>query len=207
MPKDIRMDVRVRNNLILLKMEGAGITNVAELCRQMAAKFGYTSVHGPQVGVGRLINMRDPARLKDGSWCALAVDLAYFFRCLPEDLFSDFQQEQALEKNRASAEIGFAEFQQIAAAHQTPEIAFQKTELYEAVQRALGTLTAREERVLRLRFGFLEEGMSLEEVGMQLGVTWLRVRQIEAKALRKLKHPSRSFLLRQLLDDGVLENT
>ena len=65
----------------------------------------------------------------------------------------------------------------------------------------LDTLTPRERRVLRLRFG-LEDGRSrtLEEVGKEFDVTRERIRQIEAKALRKLRHPSRSRKLRDYLD-------
>ena len=65
----------------------------------------------------------------------------------------------------------------------------------------LKTLTPREEKVLRLRFG-LEDGRprTLEEVGKEFNVTRERIRQIEAKALRKLRHPSRSKKLRDFLD-------
>ena len=67
--------------------------------------------------------------------------------------------------------------------------------------RALASLTPREERVLRMRFGLgLNTDHTLEEVGLQFSVTRERIRQIEAKALRKLKHPSRSRLLRSFLD-------
>ncbi|MDP3046212.1 MAG: RNA polymerase sigma factor RpoD [Chloroflexota bacterium] len=73
--------------------------------------------------------------------------------------------------------------------------------LKEQVESVLGSLTARERRVLQLRFG-LEDGRArtLEEVGKEFGVTRERIRQIEAKALRKLRHPSRSKKLKDYLD-------
>ncbi|HIN30716.1 TPA: RNA polymerase sigma factor RpoD [Candidatus Poribacteria bacterium] len=73
--------------------------------------------------------------------------------------------------------------------------------LKEKVNEVLDTLTARERRVIILRFG-IEDGCpcTLEEVGMEFSVTRERVRQIEAKALRKLRHPTRSYWLRGLLD-------
>lgn len=73
--------------------------------------------------------------------------------------------------------------------------------LKEQLSEVLGTLTEREEKVLRLRFG-LEDGRqrTLEEVGQEFQVTRERIRQIEAKALRKLRHPSRSKKLRDFLD-------
>jgi RNA polymerase primary sigma factor len=74
--------------------------------------------------------------------------------------------------------------------------------LREATTRVLSSLTPREERVLRMRFGIgMNTDHTLEEVGQQFNVTRERIRQIEAKALRKLKHPSRSRRLRSFLDD------
>ena len=65
----------------------------------------------------------------------------------------------------------------------------------------LSTLTPREERVLRMRFGVgMNTDHTLEEVGLQFSVTRERIRQIEAKALRKLKHPSRSKQLKSFLE-------
>ncbi|WP_337997576.1 RNA polymerase sigma factor RpoD [Oleispirillum naphthae] len=73
--------------------------------------------------------------------------------------------------------------------------------LRETCTRVLASLTAREERVLRMRFGIgMNTDHTLEEVGQQFSVTRERIRQIEAKALRKLKHPSRSRKLRSFLD-------
>ena len=70
------------------------------------------------------------------------------------------------------------------------------------IAEVLLTLTEREEKVIRLRFG-LEDGKSrtLEEVGQMFGVTRERIRQIEAKALRKLRHPSRSRKLKDYMGD------
>ncbi|MBB2167601.1 RNA polymerase sigma factor RpoD [Gluconacetobacter aggeris] len=78
-----------------------------------------------------------------------------------------------------------------------------QTNLREATTRVLSSLTPREERVLRMRFGIgMNTDHTLEEVGQQFNVTRERIRQIEAKALRKLKHPSRSRKLRSFLDDN-----
>jgi RNA polymerase primary sigma factor len=76
-----------------------------------------------------------------------------------------------------------------------------QSNLREATTRALASLTPREERVLRMRFGIgVNTDHTLEQVGLQFSVTRERIRQIEAKALRKLKHPSRSRVLRSFLD-------
>src|SRR5690606_31427197 len=75
--------------------------------------------------------------------------------------------------------------------------------LREITTRVLATLTPREERVLRMRFGIgMNTDHTLEEVGQQFSVTRERIRQIEAKALRKLKHPSRSRKMRGFLNQN-----
>jgi RNA polymerase primary sigma factor len=77
-----------------------------------------------------------------------------------------------------------------------------QSNLRETTTRVLASLTPREERVLRMRFGIgMNADHTLEEVGQQFGVTRERIRQIEAKAIRKLKHPNRSRQLRSFLDN------
>src|SRR5262249_22812454 len=76
-----------------------------------------------------------------------------------------------------------------------------QSNLRETTTRTLASLT-REERIIRMRFGIgMNKDHTLEEVGHQFSVTRERIRQIEAKALRKLKHPSRSRILRSFLDN------
>ncbi|TLX15789.1 RNA polymerase sigma factor RpoD [Rhizobium sp. MHM7A] len=84
----------------------------------------------------------------------------------------------------------------------SPMEAAVQANLREQTTRVLSTLTPREERVLRMRFGIgMNTDHTLEEVGQQFSVTRERIRQIEAKALRKLKHPTRSRKLRSFLDE------
>ena len=83
----------------------------------------------------------------------------------------------------------------------SPAVQVAYTLLKEQLLDAMKGLTAREEKVLRLRFG-LDDGRqrTLEEVGKEFNVTRERIRQIEAKALRKLRHPSRSKKLKDYID-------
>jgi RNA polymerase primary sigma factor len=77
-----------------------------------------------------------------------------------------------------------------------------QSNLRETTTRVLASLSPREERILRMRFGLgMNSDHTLEEVGQQFSVTRERIRQIEAKAIRKLKHPSRSRVLRTFLDN------
>ena len=80
-----------------------------------------------------------------------------------------------------------------------------QSNLSESTTKILASLTPREERVLRMRFGIgMNTDHTLEEVGLQFSVTRERIRQIEAKALRKLKHPSRSKQLKSFLENNLL---
>ncbi len=199
--KDVRIEIKVRNNLILSKMEEMGILSVAELCRQM----GQPSLQSP---LGELIGMKAAARQpRSGEWTLLALKLAEFFRCMPEDLFSESQQRDKLEKNTVHAEISYAEIVQIASQVPTPQLAVQASNLRRSITQALLSLSSREERILRLRFGFGCEELTLQEVADLLGVNRERIRQIEARALRKLRHPARSKHLRSAgaLDPETLE--
>jgi RNA polymerase primary sigma factor len=76
-----------------------------------------------------------------------------------------------------------------------------QSNLRDTTTRVLASLTPREERIVRMRFGIgISSDHTLEQVGQQFSLTRERIRQIEAKALRKLKHPSRSRVLRSFLD-------
>ena len=82
-----------------------------------------------------------------------------------------------------------------------------QSNLSESTTKILASLTPREERVLRMRFGIgMNTDHTLEEVGLQFSVTRERIRQIEAKALRKLKHPSRSKQLKSFLEKKYIFN-
>src|SRR5262249_41586750 len=101
------------------------------------------------------------------------------------------------------SEDGRTTLQDIIPDHVTvsPEAALSLQELRDMSARVLGSLSPREERIIRMRFGIgMDSDHTLEEIGQKFGVTRERIRQIEAKALRRLKHPSRSRNLRSFLD-------
>jgi len=84
----------------------------------------------------------------------------------------------------------------------SPIDASTQSDLRDATTQALASLSPREERIVRMRFGIgMSADHTLAEVGQQFSVSRERIRQIEAKALRKLKHPQRSKILRSFIDD------
>ena len=196
--KDIRVVMNFKNNLIMALMEKAGYKTVADLSRA-------TDI--PQTELGLFINMKRLPTLKDGEWRPAIVKLADFFKCLPGDLFSEFQQENVLEKNRTHAEVHYGEIQAMLAVQNAglldPVVSSEKTEMRTILEQAISTLSPLHQRVLRARFGLGGPEMTLEEVGKSMDLTKERVRQIEAKALRHMRHPSRSDRLRDFVgDDG-----
>ncbi len=190
--KDVRVEVRVRNNLILKKMEHYGFKSVAELSRGMELTLKELSE------LRDLVNMKKAARDEKGKWLPFVYKLADFFDCMPGDIFSEFQQEVALEKNRSQAELTYTEISRLTARSEgdiTPELELQARQLRAAVTSALQKLTPREERVLRLRFGFDGEDLTFEQIGNMFGVSRERIREIEAKAIRKLRHPANTKMI------------
>ncbi len=195
--KDIRLDVKVRNNLILLKMEDADIMNVAELSRQSGI---------PRTTLDQFINMTISPLTEELGWRPAVIQLADFFKCLPEDLFSDTHIQNVLDTNRSHAEMNFAEamlsLAEDRAAKLLPENILAEHELARCLREGMNTLSPRQRHVLAMRFGFDGEGgKTLAEIGAILGVSPERARGIEQGALRSLRHPSRSEVLREFLSE------
>ncbi len=189
--KDILVELKFRNNRIVKKMHESGITTVTELVRRINTSLGVEESKTTGTSLGKLINMKEPAKKANGEWSSEALRLANFFRCVPDDLFSHEQQSGSLQTNIANAEMSFTEIQQLTSPLSvTPEAYVQAIELKATLRQLLTKLKPREEQVLRMRFGIDCEEMTLEEIGKLFKVTREVIRQIEAKALRKLKHPS-----------------
>lgn len=189
----VRIELKFKNNFILSMMEERGITSVAKLAGQVDCERN---------AIYRLVSMKLSARTDDGAWRPAALVLAEFFQCMPEDLFSEEQQETALETNRATAEIGFAEIQLLTSRtmkEMRPDQIAEAAELKCLVhQSLLKQLSHREHRVVALYFGLSgQKEHTLEEIGEQFLIGHKRIHQILSKALRKLKHPSVSSRLRR----------
>jgi RNA polymerase sigma factor (sigma-70 family) len=134
--------------------------------------------------------------LQDGNYSLAAQEFALFIG-LPADML--FGEHPEADKRQREAEQAFAELYVVQPAEPL-DWAIQEN-LKETTTRVLSSLTVREERVLRMRFGIgMNPADTLEEIDQQFSVDRERIRQIEAKALRKLKHPNRIRHLRSFLD-------
>lgn len=181
---DYRIVVRVKNARILRAMERVGCETVAELCRRMGAPHR-------EVRVGQLVNLRIPARSRNGTWLPLALAIAEALGCEPEDIFNERQQYQGIEHNVAHFDATEKAIARFISANEPLglEERHEQNERDSLLHEMLSHLRPRERAVIGARFG-LDSGhkSSLEETGTLIGhVSRERVRQLESRAISKLR--------------------
>lgn len=199
---EYRVSVRVSNNLILRAIEDAGYVG-----RGSITKFIQDA--GMDVGsFYKLCGLRAAPITREGEFSAAAKRLMEALGAAPSDLWSAEQLHMALKTNCATVDMDAAALQAVmgdgvnARLGVDPSDNADRSALSRAVEMILGTVTPKEEKVLRLRYGIGVNEHTLEETGEVLNVTRERIRQIEARALRKLRHPSRSHALS---DEPILD--
>lgn len=180
--------VSVKNNRLHKMRTEAGLT-VGQLREKTGVNLGTYA---------KLVGLRLSPKTKKGKWRIPVKRLAKFFKCCEEDLFPP--NLESVINPSASKEVRADEIAQLCAPQEQlrlmapdPEQVIIGEEVKHALYDELGTLTAREETVIRMRFGLGDEKEStLEEIGKHFGVGRQRIREIEAKALHKLRHPARA---------------
>jgi RNA polymerase sigma factor (sigma-70 family) len=197
---EYRIKVTVRNNLILNAIENAGHKSVAAFCRHVG--IGITAMT-------EIIGMRKPPLNSNGEFSTLAKLLMEELCALPTDLWTSEQLTLKLKRNSAQRDVSSEGMRAALGMHaeellelmkpDAPDEAVLKHEMVSVVEEQLASLSPRSVLVLRMRYGIGCEEHTYEEIGEKFDLTKERIRQIEAKALRHLKHPSRSDTLRQLL--------
>lgn len=196
MKKEIRVRVRLRNRRFYRAIF-ENYPSVAAFCR--------VSGFAPNT-IGALLNLTMWPLIKrggqHGEYLKLCFDLAGFFNCLPEELFP--LRLYALKKAKVEKAYSFSKLpgllqEQLLPEPKTPELIFAQKELAVVTLSALLTLTQREAVVIKKRFGLDGEELTLEKIAVELAVCPERVRQIEAKALRKLRHFAKKHHLIEFL--------
>jgi RNA polymerase sigma factor (sigma-70 family) len=184
--------ISIRNNLIIKAIHRAGYRNVSQFCEQNG--MGKTQLTS-------LISLKTPPLTQDGEFRDSAKALMEHLCALPTDLWTTEQLTMELRRNTSTKEVDLNAM--VAALGMnteealhlidgsSPDKELEGKETTEVVNEMLETLTPREARVLRMRFGIGCNEHTLEEAGQVLDVTKERIRQIEVKAMRKMKHPSR----------------
>ena len=199
---EYRIKVTVRNNLILNAIENAGHKSVAAFCKSIGM--------APQK-VTEMIAMRKPPLNNNGEFSHMAKLLMEELCALPTDLWTAEQLTLKLKRNTAQRDVSSEGMRAALGMHAEemlelmkpadPDEAVLKHEMVSVVEEQLESLSPRQALILRMRYGIGCEEHTYEEIGDKFDLTKERIRQIEARALRHLKHPSRSDELRQLLPD------
>lgn len=201
MVNEYRVKVTVKNNLILTAIEKAGYRSAAAFCREA----GMTST-----ALSGLITMKNPPLLVTGEFSEGAKSLMEFLCLAPTDLWTSEQLTLRLKSNSAEREVnldgmraalGINAEEALLLVAPSPEEVMEEKDIQKLIEEQLASITPREEKVLRLRYGIGCEEHTLEETGKILEVTRERIRQIEIHALRKLKHTNRVKVLKQLTEE------
>lgn len=193
MVNDLRLELRTRNNALWHAIFDH-YPNVAAYCR----------AHGlSQQQVGGYLNLTRSPYGRRGNPARDAIRMAEIENMLVEDLFPPALYKRLLN-TKFVAEIPSEMYRPLAAARSVALPAAQddevmQRELGEVMQSVLQTLTPREQHIIRARFGMDGDEQSFEELGAAMGISRTRVMQIEHRALRKLRHPTRSRQVRPFL--------
>lgn len=166
-----RLQIKVKNNLILRRIESLGYKSISEFCRQ-------NDLHATVIC--SIISFTRSPILDTGDWSSMVYDLSSALRCEPEDLFTEKQKRIIAKKRTAEVCVTEQELQRIPSRDDLHVSAQNK----EQVANLLKFLPPREKEVIEKRYF---QDMTLDEVGNDIRVTRERVRQIEAKALRRIR--------------------
>lgn len=200
--REYRIKVTVRNNLLLSAIEEAGYKSQSE--------FAKSCDLTPQE-VNALVAMRNAPISTDGCFTNTAKIVMEALGACPTDLWTEEQLTMELRRNTVEKELSKEAILQALQYEggsllelAPPDVGINRSQEKQAIENVIDTLTPMESKVLKLRFGISNvenDGETLESIGNMFELTKERIRHIEAKALRKLRHPSRSNVLLNILEE------
>ena len=164
--KDYRIEVKIKNNLLWQAMQSKGIKNAAHLSRET----GVT-----QTVVGRYLN--------------LVEKVCDYFNMMPAELYPEERMIEPLANNKRVMEANAAELLQLGSRELDPTEIIRLEQRAEAAHKLLDLLSEREALVVNLRSGMDGDPHTLDEIGALIGKSQERVRQIYARAIRKMRRP------------------
>ena len=176
---EYELELKVKNGVLKKLMIERGIDSCASLSRSTGIAYAT---------IVQMLNLKVSCYKKNGEPRFAVLKLARFFNVTPEMIYPEDQLYEELGNNKFTAFVSKEQMLELAGStdkhHLIEEMHKSESDLFGLIDDILPERTA---SVLRMR---IEEGMTLEEVGGEVGVTKERVRQIEAKAIRMLRHPS-----------------
>jgi RNA polymerase primary sigma factor len=183
--KDYLVQYKIKNNYLYQHMKRAGMKTAADLSRASGVC---------QASIGRYLNLKAPARLNNGKFSSPVLKISKALKTLPEDLFPPQHLDKPLETNIGESEINLEEVLLLHQAQnlRNPYNLLEQKELKVLINKSLNKLPQAWSSVLRMRCGIDCDKHTLKKCAESIGVSPERVRQIEAKALRRLRHPARS---------------
>lgn len=201
---EYRVKITVRNNLLMTAIEEAGYKSQTDFARAI----GSTATK-----VNALVAMREPPLNMSGEFSEIAKLVMEALGACPTDLWTEQQLTLQLRKNSADMKMGANTLRLMMTDPNDPallendidDMGLFRAELKDVMTDMLDSMTPREAKVLRLRFGIGCEEHTLEDAAKVFGCTRERVRQIEARALRKMRHPSRSDHIKDFMAGDAVE--
>lgn len=193
MMADYVMQIKVRNGPLLRAMRASGYETAAEFSRASGVD---------QRSIGDYLNLKTAPMRKNGKWSAPVIRMSECLRCLPEDLFPPQHINAPLAKNSAEIEASIEDVAAYLEAPRMPDQLLIQSESLGKMWAAIDSLSERDRRVLIARWG-LDGGdpETLDVVAERQGVTRERIRQIESRAIRTLRHPRYATALKDALED------
>lgn len=183
-----RVTVKVRNANLLRAIEDSGYSPGSKFSDLVGVPYQY---------LNDIINMKKSPVDKNGDLLPYTEKLCVFLNKMPSELFDFDQMHNTIESNSHDFETDYDGIKCLINSVSSPMIK-------NAIDAALDSLTDTEAETLRLRFGIDTNEHTLDSIAKIRGVTQERVRQIEAKALRKLRHFTRSGKLKDAIDDDLI---
>ena len=187
---EYRIKVSVRNNLLLTAIENGGYKTLTKFAEAVGAH---------KTAIGSLVSLRTPPINMDGEFTELAKKVMETLGAAPTDLWTVEQLTMKLKRNTGSFNTGIFGIQSILGSTEVRTLGFadpeppdehvEKEELKDAILKILNRLTPRQKIVICERYGIGQDPLTLEECAEKHNVTKERIRQIEAHAIRLLRHP------------------
>lgn len=184
--KDFHVTIKVRNGRLLSRMRARGYTSAAALSKHSGVSLRQIYDY--------LLMKITPLR-SDGEWRKSAFDISSALRCEPEDIWPSHISRLRAKDGSVTFDADLDEVRSLTTPSPERYVSMQE------VRKSLTLLSPRERSVIHRTFGLDGPEMTQAQVAEEDGVSSTRVAQIEAKALRLMKHPSRSKKLRDLLED------